>query len=210
MTSAHAFRIVGRLRPELGRPVLGRAPRAGGLARGGARVTDPGALGWLLSIKCKLGYNFLIWDDGQIFEIIPRTMRAPHAGTTRTSDPARLPYPPGLANSAFYGVAFAAGGKKGDRVTPAAIASFGDLARELYGGERWPISEAWRITSHHLEACYPVLDDKGRPHPRAGQRGRKADIVGYDFLANPGHAQPVATLEELRQALGTIPDRSAA
>lgn len=195
MTSARALRLIQRLRPELGRQVLAHAPRLGVMGHYDASVTDRGALEWLLSIKCKLGYNFLIWDDGTVFEIIPRTMRAPHAGTTRTSDPARLRYPDGLANSAFYGVAFAAGGRAGDRATPAQLSAFGALARELFAQERWPLTETWRITSHHLEACYPARDDRGRPHPRAGQRGRKLDIVG------PDRAHPLATLAELRAAL---------
>jgi N-acetyl-anhydromuramyl-L-alanine amidase AmpD len=194
-TISQRYRTRITLRPELGRPVLAIAPRLGVMAHYDASVTDRGAIEWLLSLKCKLGYNFLIWDDGQVFEIIPRTMRAPHAGVCRTSDPRRLPYPDGHANSAFYGVAFAAGGRAGDRITDAQIRAFADVARELFAAERWPLAETWRVTSHHVEACYPRLTEDGRPHPRAGQRGRKVDIIGYDA------AHPVATLEALRTAL---------
>jgi N-acetyl-anhydromuramyl-L-alanine amidase AmpD len=143
-----------------------------------ASVTDPGSLEWLLSPKCTLGYNFLVWDDGEIFEIIPRHMRAPHAGVTRTSDKGKFDYPDNEGNSAFVGVAIAAGGRSHDRATAAQIHAVAWLSAYLFQEHKWAFSETWRFTTHKAEA-WP--------------RGRKSDCPGPDLQ------HPVMSQEEVVQ-----------
>lgn len=140
-----------------------------------ASMSDPGALEWLLSPKCKLGYNFLVWDDGTAHEIIPRHLRAPHAGITRRSNP-RYDYPENEGNSAFVGVAIAAGGRSTDRATSAQIHACAALGVELFRENGWDFKETWRFTDHKSEA-WP--------------RGRKLDCPG------PDDGQPVMTVDEV-------------
>lgn len=169
-----------RIRADLGAPLLPHAPRMGIMLHYDASVTDAGALAWLVDPRCRVGYNVLIWDNGQAFEIIDMGKRAPHAGKTRSSDPERLPYPEHQANSAFYGISLAA--TDGDRV---ALAQFGTLIRLcvlIFQHHGWPLTETWRLTSHHLEA-WP--------------RGRKVDVVGSD------PANPVMDLDYLRRWLSS-------
>lgn len=168
--------IESKLRPELGRKL--QIPRIGIMGHYDASVTDKGALAWLLDPRCKLGYNFLIWDNARIFEIIPRHLRAPHAGATRSSR-SNLKYGNDLANSAFYGVAIAAGGRAKDRATREQIESFAWLAHVLFEEEGWDKSETWRFTDHESEA-WP--------------RGRKKDVRG------PVKTSPVMLMDEVIDA----------
>ena len=151
-----APKVAPRPRPELGRKVIGK--RLGVMLHYDGSTSDRGALAWLQDPACKLGYNFLVWDDGTVWEIIPRALRAPHAGVTRSSDPARFPYPDNGANSAFYGVALAA--TSGDKATPAAVAATADLCRQLAAVHGWPLDApgSW-ITTHEAEAWV-----RGRKH----------------------------------------------
>lgn len=148
-----------------------------------ASVTDTGALSWLLDSRCKLGYNFLVWDDGQVFEIIPRDMRAPHAGFTRTSDTEKFPYPKDQGNSAFVAVAIAAGGRRNDTATRAQVQSVALLSNEIFEELKWSKSETWRFTTHKAEA-WP--------------RGRKTDSPG------PNIDRPVMTKEQVVQEFRRI------
>lgn len=147
-----------------------------------ASVTDKGSLAWLLDPECKLGYNFLIWDSGQIFEIIPRNLRASHAGVTRSSRP-DLKYADNLANSAFYGIAISAGGRSKDRATREQIESFAWLSDLLFKENKWAKTDTWRFTDHKSEA-WP--------------RGRKSDPPG------PHVEAPVMTMDEVITAFKEI------
>lgn len=133
-------------------------------------ASDAGAVSWLRDDpRCKVSYNVLLLDNGQVVQIAPNDKRAWHAGICRPSDPAH-PYTD--ANSAFYGVAIAA--KPGDTVP---LTQFGTLLRitvELFLEHGWPLTDTWRLTSHHLEA-WP--------------RGRKTDI------------QTLVDIEEMRRWL---------
>jgi N-acetyl-anhydromuramyl-L-alanine amidase AmpD len=169
-----------RLRADLGRPLHSGVRRLGVMLHYDASVSDAGALAWLTDPRCRVGYNYLVLDNARIVELIPADRRAPHAGRTRSSDPVRLPYPDDCANSAFYGVAIAAGGRAGDRATAAQVSACAALCRALFAHEGWPVTDTWRITSHHLEA-WP--------------RGRKVDIVG------PDPATPVMQLDDVRGLL---------
>lgn len=132
-------------------------PRKGLLLHYDDSTSDPGAVEWLTrDPKCKVSYNRLYLDNGSRVNITPTTARAWHAGVCRPSDP-RLPYKD--ANSAFYGWAIAT--NDNHKVTPAAYAALLEDATELFKEHGW--REAWRVTTHHLEA-WP--------------RGRKIDIEG--------------------------------
>lgn len=141
-----------------------REPRIGVLLHYDASASDAGAVAWLTrDPRCAVSYNVLVLDDGQRIKIAPDDARAWHAGVCRPSS-TRLPYKD--ANSAFYGLAFAA--KPGDVITPKQLAGGIAQIRAWFLEEGWPLDATWRITSHHLEA-----------HPR----GRKHDIVGVEGLS---------------------------
>lgn len=174
------LRLTQKLRPELGRSL--QVKRLGICLHYDASVTDKGALAWLLDPACTLGYNFLVWDDGQAFEIIPRNRRASHAGVTKSSSP-KLPYADNLANSAFYGVAIAAGGKSSDKATDAQIRAVAQVAKLLFEHEGWQLDEHWRFTTHTAEA-WP--------------RGRKHDCEG------PNLASPVMTIAQVVEVFKSL------
>lgn len=144
-----------------------REPRKGVMLHYDGSASDAGAVAWLRDDpRCKVSYNKLMLDNGEVVQIAPDDKRAWHAGVCKPSAP-RLPYTD--ANSAFYGVAIAA--KPGDAVP---LTQYGTLIRivvEYFQKHGWPLSETWRLTSHHLEA-WP--------------RGRKADI------------EPLVAIEEMR------------
>jgi N-acetyl-anhydromuramyl-L-alanine amidase AmpD len=127
-----------------------------------ASTSDAGAVAWLTrDPRCKVSYNDIVLDDGRTVAVAPRQARAYHAGVCRSSDPQRLPYKD--ANSAFYGVAIAAGA--GDVVTDAQFHTVCRLCATLFRAEGWSLRETWRIVGHDSEA-WP--------------RGRKSDPTGPD------------------------------
>jgi len=138
-------------------------------------ATDKGALAWFSHPDCKVSYNYLLWDNGNIHPIAPLDARAYHAGVCRPSDP-RLPYTD--ANSALYGLSIAA--KPPDVATPAQFESLYALCVSLFQREGWSRSEAWRIVGHNTE-CWP--------------RGRKTDPEGPDLT------QPVLSVADIRRAV---------
>lgn len=130
--------------------------RIGVMAHYDASSSDAGAVEWMLrDPACHVSYTYLILDDGTVVSVAPENARAWHAGVCKPSDPVNMDYKD--ANSAFYGIAVAAGSK--DTATPAQRAAFADLCARLMRKHKW--TEPWRITSHALEA-WP--------------RGRKVDI----------------------------------
>lgn len=129
-------------------------------------ATDAGAVQWLTKDpRCKVSYNRLVTDDGQDVKVAPDDARAWHAGTCRPSSAFRYKD----ANSALYGLAFAA--KGGDALTHAQVKTAMRIVRGWFAAEEWPLSEAWRITDHEREA-WP--------------RGRKSDIgSSLTYLGKP-------------------------
>jgi N-acetyl-anhydromuramyl-L-alanine amidase AmpD len=134
-----------------------REDRIGVMLHYDGSASDPGAVYWLTKDPaCKVSYNTLVLDDGKVVQVAPDDKRAWHAGVCRPSDP-RMAYRD--ANSAFYGISIAA--KPGDAVP---LTQWGTLLRlvvERFQKHGWPLTDTWRLTSHHLEA-WP--------------RGRKSDI----------------------------------
>jgi N-acetyl-anhydromuramyl-L-alanine amidase AmpD len=139
-----------------------------------ASASDAGAVEFLLrSPACKASYNKLILDDGTVVDIAPDTARAWHAGNCRPSSGV-LPYKD--ANSAFYGVAFAA--TYGSAITEVQFAAAVRVLVAYMRNHKWTDVER-HITDHAAEA-WP--------------RGRKVDIGGLKG----------ASLESLRAAVHTL------
>jgi N-acetyl-anhydromuramyl-L-alanine amidase AmpD len=151
-----------------------REPRIGVMLHYDGSTTDPGAMSWLEHPDCKVSYNYLVLDNGDVVVVAPKDKRAWHAGNCTSSD-ARLPYRD--ANSAFYGVAAATGSAP---VTEAQLKSIVDICRYLFRENKWPEAESWRISSHRNEAW---------------QRGRKIDPEG------PRPESPILSLEQVRSAI---------
>jgi N-acetyl-anhydromuramyl-L-alanine amidase AmpD len=154
-----------------------REERLGVMLHYDGSTSDAGAVQWLLrDSRCKVSYNWLVLDSGEVVEIAPPDARAWHAGVCRPSHPT-LRYRD--ANSAFYGLSLAA--TVGQTATSEAKAAIVDLCRVLFIRHGWdPEREGWRIVGHETEA-WP--------------RGRKIDPTG----PNPSH--PVLEVEEVRELL---------
>lgn len=150
-----------------------REPRLGIMLHYDGSTTDAGALAWFEHPLCRVSYNYLIWDDGNIHPIAPHTARAWHAGVCRSSSPL-LHYQD--ANSAFYGLSIAA--KPPDSVFPPQLQSVAALCISLFQQQGWPRSETWRIVGHSSE-CWP--------------RNRKIDPEGPDPL------HPVLSVDGVRR-----------
>lgn len=135
-----------------------REPRKGIMLHYDASGSDAGAVQFLLrDPDCKVSYNQLILDDGEVVEVVPDDGRAWHAGVCKPS--ATVPKYKD-ANSAFYGLAFAS--KPGDRVFPEQVAAAVQVA------VRWMKRHKWTDVNRH------ITDHAAEAWPR----GRKQDING--------------------------------
>lgn len=153
-----------------------REPRIGVMLHYDASTSDRGAVEWLTKDpRCNVSYNWLVLDDGRVVSVAPATARAWHAGVCKPSSP-KLAYRD--ANSAFYGIAIAAGAA--DHATPEQLAAVVKIARTCFEKERWPLTETWRVVGHASEA-WP--------------RGRKVDPEGSR------RGDPVLSTEAVRRAL---------
>lgn len=172
--------------PAIGLPIARRnnwnaprEPRLGVMLHYDASTSDRGAVQWLMhDPRCKVSYNYLVLDNGEVVTVAPVTARAWHAGICRSSDPGRLPYRD--ANSAFWGVSIAAG--SGDVATLAAKVAVARVCTELMLSMGWDLSSTFRIVGHDTEA-WP--------------RGRKIDPEGPDPL------RPVLSVTEIRRMVAT-------
>jgi N-acetyl-anhydromuramyl-L-alanine amidase AmpD len=142
-------------------------PRVGICLHYDESASDRGAVEWLLfDRQCKVSYNDLVLDNGDVIEICPPDRRAWHAGICRPSDP-RLPYRD--ANSALYGIAVAA--KHSERATPKQLAAVVARCVAIFQAHRWPVAETWRIVGHRAEA-WP----RGRKDDPDGKLGVVVDV----------------------------------
>lgn len=133
-------------------------PRTGIMLHYDASLSDEGAWRWLLKDpRCKVSYNRLVLDDGTDVLVAPENSRAYHAGVCRPS--ANVPLYKD-ANSAFYGLAFAA--TAGDTITDKQLVTAAAIAATWMRRHNWTDVER-HITDHAAEA-WP--------------RGRKTDIGG--------------------------------
>lgn len=143
--------------------------------------SDGSALSWFSDPACQVSYNILVGDDGKAWSIAPEDKRAWHAGLCRSSNPAQLPYKD--ANSAFYGISWAGGGKSTDRCPVAAVASIAAHCTRLFRKYGWKANETWRIVGHRTEA-WP--------------RGRKADPEGLNL------ARPILSTDDVRKRVAVL------
>ena len=158
-----------------------KEPRVGVMLHYDASASDASAIIWFTDPLCRVSYNWLVMDSGNVIPIAPQDARAWHAGYCKSDDP-RLAYRD--ANSAFYGLALAA--TTGDVATREAKRSIAMMCLHCFALEGWPITDVWRIVSHRQHAVY----EPG--HPKAGQYGRKSDPEGPDL------ARPVMNTNEIR------------
>lgn len=136
-----------------------------------ASASDAGAVEFLLrDPACKTSYNKLILDDGTVVEVAPDHARAWHAGVCRPSE--QVPTYKD-ANSAFYGVAFAA--REKDVVTPEQFQAAVRLLTQYMRKHGW--TDVQRHITDHAAEAWP--------------RGRKTDIRGLEG----------ASLETIRAAV---------
>ena len=147
------------------RPALGgrfwsagglRDERIGVMLHYDGSTSDAGSVAWFQDSNCRAGYHYLVLDSGEVLGLAPFTARAWHAGVCRPSDGFPVSYRD--ANSGFVGVAVAA--TAGDLATFRQVASVARICREVFAYYGWPLSDAWRITTHGAEAW---------------ERGRKVD-----------------------------------
>lgn len=155
--------------------------------------TDESAMAWFEDPDCKVSYNYLVLDDGSYVVIAPDKYRAWHAGVCAPSDPTKLAYRD--ANSAFVGIAAATNARI--RATPEQHFTIAWLTRKVFEEHSWPLTDTWRITGHDAEAVFPRLLN-GKPHPQAGQRGRKIDPTGFH------KEDPIVSLTRLRDYMPRI------
>lgn len=137
--------------------------------------SDEGAWSWFLSKKCKVSYNYLVLDNGDVYEIVPENRRAWHAGKCKPSGKS-IHYKD--ANSAFYGIAAATNNET--PVTEKQKAAIIELCRFLYRKHGWSLSDTKRISGHDWEAW---------------GRGRKVDPTGSH------KDKPILLVMDIREGL---------
>lgn len=153
---------------------------------GKRRVVDPGgimlhfddssedkwAVKWFTDPTCKVSYNRLYLDNGDVVQITP-SMAEPafHAGVCTTKN----------ANSFFYGLSIATNTKI--PVFSAQLEALTDDVVRIFRFHNWPAGDVvTRIRGHEEEACFAD-----------GRLGRKIDPTGL----NP--AKPILDVKALRE-----------
>lgn len=142
-----------------------REPRVGVMLHYDGSGSDSGAQAWFRDPRAsKVGYHWLVLDDGRVVLLAPYEARVYHAGICRPS-PELMAHGAVYsdANSALIGISIAA--TDGDIALPRQILSTAALCRYVFDREGWPPDETWRITTHSAEAW---------------ARGRKIDPEGSD------------------------------
>jgi N-acetyl-anhydromuramyl-L-alanine amidase AmpD len=146
-------------------------PRRGIMLHFDGSAGDAGAQQWFLSPACKVSYNWLVLDNGDVVEVVPAHRRAWHAGKCRPRG--EIQYRD--ANSAFWGLAVATNEKV--PATAAQVEAVAAACRHLFDASGWRRTEGWRIRGHD-EECYPI--------------GRKIDPTG------PDAAHPILSVADVR------------
>ncbi len=152
-----------------------REARKGIMLHYDASLNDKGSVAWLKDDRCRVSYNWITLDNGNIVEIAPPKARAWHAGVCRWGNPEsgfkKEKYKD--ANSAFYGLSIAA--TVGDETYPHQLRSIVAMCKTLFLDHRWSLQdEAWRIVGHDTESWYrdkekwyrkidPIGPNKNRP-----------------------------------------------
>lgn len=153
---------------------------------------DRGSVAWLMDERCRVSYNWIILDNGEMVIIAPREARAYHAGHCAFGNP-QSPFMEKYvdANSAFYGIAIAA--TVGDKVTPSQLETLIKHCKLLFWEHEWSTEdELWRIVGHNTEAW----DYKHWKATGEDRWDRKVDPIG------PDPSNPVLDTAEVRRLVG--------
>lgn len=133
---------------------------------------DVSAVEWFTDPACKVSYNRLVLDNGDVVQITPTMDYAAwHAGVCLTRN----------ANHVYYGLSVAT-----DTRTPATAAQLEAIAHDcaaLFQLHRWPAADvATRILGHEDQACFANR-----------KLGRKIDPTGLH------HDRPILSKTAVRQ-----------
>lgn len=143
---------------------------------------DGWAIAWFRDKRCKVSYNRLYLDDGDIVSIVPMHRRAYHAGLCKG----------GNANSRYYGLSAATNTK-----TPVTQQQFNSMVSDvvkIFNGHGWKKADVERrIVGHDEVAVYGPEHTKNRR--LWGKLGRKIDPTGYD------KTRPVINMDGFRAAV---------
>jgi N-acetyl-anhydromuramyl-L-alanine amidase AmpD len=142
---------------------------------------DDWAVEWFRDPACKVSYNRLYLDDGDVVSIAER--RAYHAGDCLTK----------WANSVYYGLAAATNAKH--PVTEKQLVSILSDCMTIFHFHKWGKSEVTtRIVGHDTQAIYTKHNTPDRPK-LWGKLGRKVDPTGLD------PKKPILSVEQVRRAV---------
>lgn len=135
-------------------------------------ANDTSAVEWFTDPTCRVSYNRLYLDNGDVVQITPTMESAAwHAGVCLTAN----------ANHVYYGLAAATNTKH-----PVAAPQFESIVHdciELFRMNGWPLADAdTRIVGHEDEACFANRT-----------LGRKIDPTGYD------HSKPILSTALVRE-----------
>jgi N-acetyl-anhydromuramyl-L-alanine amidase AmpD len=141
------------------------ARRAGIMVHFDDSSEDGWAVKWFEDPACKVSYNRLYLDNGDVASIADDDRRAYHAGDCLTP----------LANSVFYGLSAATNTKV--PVTKAQLNSIVEECCRIFRFEKWPASSIEkRIVGHDGQAIFTKRNTKNSK--LWGKLGRKIDPTG--------------------------------
>lgn len=148
-------------------------------------TNDKWAVAWFRDPRCKVSYNRLYLDNGDIVSVCAMTRRAWHAGVCLTKD----------ANSAYYGLSAAT-----DARTPVAPLQFGAMmedAARLFRHHGWgPSDVETRLVGHDEQAIFSSANTRNQA--LWGKLGRKIDPTGFD------KAHPIIDMDMARRILAQM------
>lgn len=138
-------------------------PRVGIMLHFDGSSSDSGAVEWFRDPACRVSYNRLYLDNGDVVQITPSmNHRAWHAGVCRKTKDVRD------ANSAFYGLSAAT-----DEKVPATQAQFDAIVDDCVALMQ---THGWTDPDQHIVGHEDwAIHDKG---PLKGKLGRKCDPTG--------------------------------
>lgn len=144
---------------------------------------DQWAVKWFKDPACKVSYNRLYLDNGNVVQVTTSMKEAAwHAGICLTKN----------ANSYYYGFAATTNTK-----VPVTLPQFESMLTDvvaIFKFHKWsPADVKKRIKGHHEEAIYPK--DSKTPQHLWGKLGRKIDPIGLD------KSKPILDIDLFRAAV---------
>ncbi len=166
--------------PNAGKIIV---PREGLMAHFDDSTEDKWAVAWFRDPACKVSYNRLYLDNGDVVSICSMMKRAYHAGLCLG----------GNANSRYYGLSAATDPKH--KVTDKQFESMVEDAVRIFRAHKWKPSEVTtRIVGHDEKAIYGPENTNIKS--LWGKLGRKIDPTGLD------KKKPVLDMERFRITVG--------